>query len=361
MNTRTYIQTQSITTAPFTRQRPLASGSFLLRHLFSSSLILLMLLLSAMTLKAEDFTSNTTITENVDDGMVIFEGVTVTIAANVFVDGGTIDIKPSGTLIILSSATLSTDQDVVNDNGTITINGAIDTSGSKFENKAGGTVNGPGTIIYSNDTQMLNPDSSDFFGFTGGNPTGPDGPCSGGTCSDASLPITLQYFTVKVDTRQVILNWVTASETNNDFFSIERSTDGYSWKTIQELKGAGTSTADLHYTSTDENPNPGLNFYRLRQTDFDGSSTISNIKSVQVNGELEKPVVFPNPTNGPVSVSTSTNELGDLRVYSIQGMDVTNQVHRQSSGNQHQLDLTQLPSGLYLLQTPGGITKVYKQ
>ncbi|MEL6655559.1 MAG: T9SS type A sorting domain-containing protein [Bacteroidota bacterium] len=361
MNTRTYIQTQSVFPPSFTRQRPLSSGRFLSLRLFSSTLLLIMLLFSAMTLRAEDFTSNTTVTENVDDGMVIFEGVTVTIAANVFISGGTIDIKPTGTLIVLGSATLSTDQDVVNDNGTITINGAIDTSGSKFENKAGGTVNGSGNLFYSGSTSVENKDSSSFFGYTGGNPTGPDGPCSGGTCSDASLPITLQHFTAKVDTRQVILNWVTASETNNDFFSIERSTDGYSWRTIQELKGAGTSVAERHYSSIDETPYPGLNFYRLRQTDFDGSSTISNISSVEVNVELEEPAVFPNPTKGQVSVSTTANDLSDLRVYSIQGVDVTRQIYMEFSGNRHQLDLTQLPNGLYLLRTPGGITKIYKQ
>ena len=332
-------------------------------HFLKTIFPCLLLVLSSTMVMAEDYASNTTVTENVDDGMVIFSGVTVTVAANIFVSGGTIDIKPNGTLIILSGVTLSTDQDIVNDNGTITINGNIDTSGSKFENKAGGTVNGSGSIFFSGGTSVLNNDGSSFFGFTGNNPTGPGGPCDGGECSLSILPITLVDFTAKIQRAQVVLNWTTAAEVNNDFFTIERSTDGAKWEVIQEVKGAGTSIVDRQYTATDYQPVKGVNYYRLRQTDFDGSFSLSGIKAVDIKADLTKPVhVFPNPTSGHLSIQTSIAEQSNPRIFTLQGVEITDQVAMNKAvGNKYSLDLSRLPSGVYILQTSSGSTKVHKQ
>ncbi|MBP6009993.1 MAG: hypothetical protein KA787_04425 [Bacteroidia bacterium] len=84
------------------------------------------------------------------------------------------------------------------------------------------------------------------------------------------LPIELLAFEGKCEGTAVVLRWVTASETNNDHFTLERSADGISWETLAMLPGAGNSTVERYYSFNDNQPLPGIGFYRLTQTDFDG-------------------------------------------------------------------------------------------
>jgi hypothetical protein len=96
----------------------------------------------------------------------------------------------------------------------------------------------------------------------------------------------------------VDLEWKTQSETNNDFFSIERSLDATSWETVASMKGNGTSTELHSYLYTDKNAPEGLIYYRLIQTDFDGKSVVSKIISVNNSEKSNMPnvIVFPNPS-----------------------------------------------------------------
>lgn len=103
----------------------------------------------------------------------------------------------------------------------------------------------------------------------------------GASLNCGSLPIELLYFTAdKLSCGTNSLIWETASESNNDRFEVERSSDGITFIKVGTVKGAGTSTSRNKYNLTDYNPIQELNYYRLKQIDLDGSFTYSNIISI---------------------------------------------------------------------------------
>ncbi|MBO3698908.1 hypothetical protein [Roseivirga sp. E12] len=118
-----------------------------------------------------------------------------------------------------------------------------------------------------------------------------------GSIENDALPITLISFeanTYKED--QVKLDWVTASEVNNAFYTIERSTDAVNFETIATLDGAGNSSDLLYYSFVDANPVNGISFYRLKQTDFSGEFDYSEIRSVKVERQFQATFnAYPNP------------------------------------------------------------------
>jgi hypothetical protein len=113
-----------------------------------------------------------------------------------------------------------------------------------------------------------------------------------------ALPIELVEFKAKRANNKVLLSWTTASESNNDYFTVERSPDGINFSMLLTLRGAGNSTGNLNYEAYDEYPLPGLSYYRLKQTDYDGKNTYSKI--VPVNFETK-------PENGLNIKSLVTN------------------------------------------------------
>ncbi|MCC7232020.1 MAG: T9SS type A sorting domain-containing protein [Bacteroidia bacterium] len=95
------------------------------------------------------------------------------------------------------------------------------------------------------------------------------------------LPIELIYFRAKLNGDIVDLSWATAAEINNNFFTVERSSDGRNFEPILTQQGAGNSSTNLYYTDSDPNPIQGYNYYRLKQTDFDGQYSYSEIQNVK--------------------------------------------------------------------------------
>lgn len=106
------------------------------------------------------------------------------------------------------------------------------------------------------------------------------------------LPIELLYFKVMRDNLLNKLFWSTASENNNDFFTIEKTKDGIAWEIIDKEPGAGNSSNQLYYSSVDENVESIINYYRLKQTDYDGKFKYSDIISIDNrNNRITKEVV----------------------------------------------------------------------
>jgi len=95
------------------------------------------------------------------------------------------------------------------------------------------------------------------------------------------LPIELLFFTAKYN-NSVLFNWETASEINNDYFTIETSTDAIYYKSLVNINGAGNSTSLKSYSYIQKNPPIGVNYYRLKQTDFDGKNVTSEVVSVTI-------------------------------------------------------------------------------
>lgn len=105
------------------------------------------------------------------------------------------------------------------------------------------------------------------------------------------LPIELLYFRGKNENEINILYWSTASEINNDYFTIEKSYDGYIFKDIDYIVGAGHSTHQLYYEYHDSNTQPFITYYRLKQTDYDGKYEYSEIISIDTKVK-EKPYLI---------------------------------------------------------------------
>lgn len=111
--------------------------------------------------------------------------------------------------------------------------------------------------------------------------------CQAGEAEDytanitSGLPIELTYFSAKkAGNKLVKLDWSTATEINNNYFTIERSTENNRFYSLATIRGAGNSTQNLMYTFYDEKPLGGWNYYRLRQTDYDGKSTVSQNQAI---------------------------------------------------------------------------------
>ena len=122
------------------------------------------------------------------------------------------------------------------------------------------------------------------FGFNGGN----------------ALPIVLVSFEGEVVNNNVKLNWVVASQVNNDYYTIEKSLDAYSWEELATLPGAGNINQEMDYTIYDENPIIGHNYYRLTQTDYDGRFESFRPIAVTLKGERKEIIKRTNLLGQPV-------------------------------------------------------------
>lgn len=149
--------------------------------------------------------------------------------------------------------------------------------------------------------------------------------------SASVLPIELiSFIGERLDNNFVELSWSTASEVNNDYFTLERSVDGNKWSVVGGLGGAGTSKTVIDYVFQDNNDISTHTYYRLKQTDFDGHYEYSKPIVVepafdQVAGGVE---VFPNPTNDGRVKLKSANGVAKVVVYNQFGGVVTTQEHQ---------------------------------
>lgn len=162
------------------------------------------------------------------------------------------------------------------------------------------------------------------------------------------LPIELITFDGSFTSKGNLLKWITASETNNDYFSLERSSDGISFNAITKIKGAGNSTKNLDYDFLDAWAPEGINYYRLKQVDFDGKFSYSNIIAIRSLKNEELFLIYPNPTNGSfiVTVKDIFNGGYDLKISNSIGQVVFSL--KNSMVEQQVLDLD-LREGIYTI------------
>ncbi len=135
--------------------------------------------------------------------------------------------------------------------------------------------------------------------------------------SDFALPIELLDFNANIQNKVVRLEWTTASEVNNDFFTIERSADALHFDAIQTVLGVGNSTRLIQYEVFDYSPLSGQSYYRLRQTDFDGNSTVS--KMIAVNFSNENNAINYIITNNFLSVNSDQGNPIYVSIFDVTG------------------------------------------
>jgi hypothetical protein len=139
-----------------------------------------------------------------------------------------------------------------------------------------------------------------------------------------ALPIELLTFNVVTSKGFAKINWSTLTETNNDYFTVERSTDGVNWEEIYTCKAAGTTTIEQHYSCLDaEKQTSSKSYYRIKQTDFNGVFTYSPIESIDNYTAIPSIKIFPNPFDGRSLYLSGLNEkLYSITIYNAFGKKV---------------------------------------
>jgi hypothetical protein len=129
---------------------------------------------------------------------------------------------------------------------------------------------------------------------------------SGFLSESCPLPVNLLFFEVNCDMDNVLLNWSTASEINNDYFSIERSIDGINFEEIGRVDGKGNTSSTTNYTYTDLNPINRDSYYRLKQTDFNGRYEYFRMIAANCDDKINFSV-YPNPFEDRFNIKLSEN------------------------------------------------------
>jgi hypothetical protein len=160
------------------------------------------------------------------------------------------------------------------------------------------------------------------------------------------LPIELLSFSAACDNGHNLLSWSTASETNNDHFTVERSADGNSWQEAGKVAGAGTSAAANNYSFRDEQSTSKLTYYRLKQTDHNGLFSYFSIISAEPCQNSDNGwSIYPNPSSGVFHLaSNKTDPFTNLEVFDITG----NRVYYGEQASD--IDLSGLPDGVYMIR-----------
>ena len=163
------------------------------------------------------------------------------------------------------------------------------------------------------------------------------------------LPIDLLSFTGYCDKQYIVLQWSTVTETNNSYFTVERSSNGINWKIAGTVAGAGNSSSLLKYELTDIELYERTSFYRLKQTDLDGNYKYGSIICIDKCEDIEfgRLSVYPNPTQGKFELlfDGNTNEIKSIEIFNSQGQKVYSSI-----GFKSMIDLSNKVSGSYFMR-----------
>lgn len=139
-----------------------------------------------------------------------------------------------------------------------------------------------------------------------------------------TLPVELLSFDATINQNQVDLTWATASEKNNDFFTIERTVDGIDFEEIGKVAGQGNSSIKNEYAFTDTRPKNGVSYYRLKQTDYNGEFEYFEVKSVSIQKDDFVSSAYPNPAilNRTTVFVPKTSSIVTLNVRNVLGQTI---------------------------------------
>jgi len=168
-----------------------------------------------------------------------------------------------------------------------------------------------------------------------------------------SLPIELVYFKATSSNNYIDFEWSTASENNNDFFSIEGSIDGVQWDVMSDFNGAGTSLNSIVYNENVDNRSTNYIYFKLKQTDFNGEFTYSDI--IRVNYEkVTEFRMYPNPLNGQsLKMNVVSQGRYDISIVALNGVSVFDKVGNTAS--EIWLNDLQLKKGVYIVMINDGV------
>jgi len=169
-----------------------------------------------------------------------------------------------------------------------------------------------------------------------------------------TLPIEMvNPLQIRLKNQMAILTWRTDTETNNSGFEIQRSKDGIDWQRIGWQAGQGTINISHSYTHIDKNPLTGTSYYRLKQVDFDGQFSYSNVVSLRYTRPQIN--IFPNPVNDKLYIYTNGYVVNNVLIFNTMGQQITIQLNNNS------IDVSQLPAGLYTIKIGMGEQYFYEK
>jgi len=241
---------------------------------------------------------------------------TLTIHGNVTMgDDAVLDI--SGNVSVGGNFTGGTDA-MVNVDGTLDVTGTIDTG-------AGSVLTGTGTV-------------------TTGSCTGDPDFCSGGP-----LPIELAYFNGRGKSSSIILNWTTTSEEQFDYFLVQKSANTVTFSDIGKVEGQGSKSTSLDYVFEDEKPFNGLNYYRLKAVDLDGTFEIFNVISIDFSFDRLPIAIYPNPTLNQKFTIENFDQSQSI-YFELLNLFGNSVIQSSLNFGTNDYDLVNVKPGLYILQ-----------
>lgn len=211
-------------------------------------------------------------------------------------------------------------------------NGWVGCTGSGSVSMMGNGNFNPGTKTFSwNNLYSF----SDFTGNGNGSP----------------LPISLLNFNATPMVDIVKLDWTTLTETNNDFFTVQRTKNGINFESIVKVYGAGNSNSKLDYVVYDEAPLSGVSYYRLAQTDYDGKQTFSDLKTVNfkdLNAAMVAPVISVLGDHVIIKTNYEKAQHINILIYSLDGkLVLTKQIDVASGAQTLELNQINMSNGVY--------------
>ncbi len=171
--------------------------------------------------------------------------------------------------------------------------------------------------------------------------------------SSSVLPIELSRFDAQVTGQNVILNWATETETNNEKFIVERSYNGRDFEAVGTTAGAGTSISTKSYTMEDNTAKAttsAVAYYRLKNIDFDGQESLSKVLSVKLRGGNGININGVYPAESTLALSANENTEANISIMTIDGQILSTQAVELNKGyNKANIDLNNLNRGLYFV------------
>lgn len=161
-----------------------------------------------------------------------------------------------------------------------------------------------------------------------------------------TLPVKLVKFTAKAESQSVLLNWETASEQHNDKFVVERSADGKIFFPLNDISSKGNSNTLITYTLRDKTPLNGINYYRLKQVDLDGTVAELGISSATFNFQSLTFNLYPNPVSTVLNFNGLNGKKGFVNWYNASGQKIATSTLTDDKTTVP----TKLPNGLYIIK-----------
>lgn len=170
------------------------------------------------------------------------------------------------------------------------------------------------------------------------------------------FPVELSRFIGLKLENEIKLEWTTESEVNNSHFEVEHSLNGHNFEMIGKIQGSGNSQSTIEYSFIDESPNIGLNYYRLKQVDFDGQFEYSKVITVNFDRKNSDDLeVFPNPTSAFADIllpESLTDRETVITLHDFAGREVLRR--KEQPSNSVRLELEGLPAGYYTINVRSG-------